>query len=322
MDGKHGGEGPVADEEGVAVMGGKFRVGARDYAGGATGSDVDHRTHGVGEIFPPLLGGRSPTAFTSGNAVIDTGGAVPWGSDVPFHVGIVDEEFAVAVQGKVDRVAVAHVQDFTFLAVRADLENPTAGSLPISIVPVGVILQEVVVLPVIPDAGLLVFRGLSHVSRYDVEAFAVRRDHDGVRSVFAAPIHRGNDFSRSQIAVGQDLGPTQDAIAHHVKVVEGVEHTPLGGLYVELLDLAFVEGLAWLGNLDREGAGASLVGDGQTSLVIEGHSYPGAILPLVYLVDEVHFEARRYVESRGGILNRLFQWRQLALAKGVRQRKR
>ena len=255
-------------------MGGKFRVGSRDYAGGATGSDVDHRTNGVGEVFPPLLGGRSPTAFTSGDAVVDTGGAIPRSTDVPFHVGIVDKEFAVAVQGKVDWVAVAHVQEFTFLAVRADLEYPTSGCFPISIVPVGVILQEVVVLPVIPDAGLLVFRGLSHVSRYDVEAFAVRRDHDGVRSVFAAPIHRGNDFSRSQIAVGQDFGPTQDAIAHHVKVVEGVEHTPLGGLYVELLDLAFVEGLARLWNLDGEGAGTSLIGDGQASFAVKGHRYP------------------------------------------------
>ncbi len=70
---------------------GELRVGTGDHAGRATGADVDHRTHGVRKIFAPFLGGGSPTAFPSRNAMIDTRGPVPWGSDVPFHVRIVDE---------------------------------------------------------------------------------------------------------------------------------------------------------------------------------------------------------------------------------------
>ena len=72
-------------------MGRELRVSTGDHAGRATGADIDHRTHGIREIFAPFLGGGSPTAFPSGNAMVDTRGPVPWGSDVPFHVRIVDE---------------------------------------------------------------------------------------------------------------------------------------------------------------------------------------------------------------------------------------
>ena len=60
----HGGEGPVADKESIPVMGWECSFGTRDYAGRATGPDVDDRANGVGEVFAPLLGSCAPTAFT------------------------------------------------------------------------------------------------------------------------------------------------------------------------------------------------------------------------------------------------------------------
>ena len=206
--------------------------------------------------------------------MVDTGGAIPGSSDVPFHVGIVYEELAVAVQGEVNRVAVAHVEDFPFLTVGADFQDPTPGGLASSVVSIGIVLQKVVVLPVITNAGLLILRQAGHVSRYDVEAFAVGRDYDGVWSVFPAPIHWGNDLRGAQVAVVQHLGPAQDAVAHHIEMIESVEHPPLGRLDVELPDCAFVEILTRLGNLNGEGARSSLVRYGKPALAIKGHRYP------------------------------------------------
>ena len=91
VDRVHGGKGPVAYKQGVAVMGGKFRICPSDYTGGATGADVDHRAHCIGKVFTPLLGGRPPAAFTTGNTMVDASGPIPGSPDIPFHIRVVNE---------------------------------------------------------------------------------------------------------------------------------------------------------------------------------------------------------------------------------------
>ena len=178
-------------------MGGKFRVGPGDHTGGATGADVDHRAHRIGKVFAPLLGGRTPAAFTTGNTMVDASGPIPGSTDIPFHIRVVNEELTIAVQGEVNRVTVAHVHNLTFLAVRAHFHDPSAWSLTSFVVPIGIVLQKVIVFPVVPNAGLLVFRGGGVVARYDVKIFPVRRDNNGVRAMFASSIHLRQEFSRS-----------------------------------------------------------------------------------------------------------------------------
>ena len=107
---------------------------------------------------------------------------------------------------------------------------------------------------------------------------------------------------------------------HHVEVIEGVEHPVQGGLYVELLDLGFIECLSWLGDFDQECTGPSLVGYCQATVAIKGHDYPRTILLLVHLVNKVDDEARLHVEASRRILDRFFQRRQLVLPKCAGQR--
>ena len=163
---------------------------------------------------------------------------------------------------------------------------------------IGVVLQEAVIFPVIPNAGLLVLGDTGHISGYDIQAFAVRGDHQGMGTMLATTLHRRNDFRGAQFAVLQHLGPRQGIVAHHVEVVEGVEHAVQRRLNVKLLDLAFIEILSWNGNLYQEGPGPSLIRYRQATIAIKSHRYPGTILFLVHLVDQVHAEAGLHIETR------------------------
>ena len=93
---------------------------------------------------------------------------------------------------------------------------------------------------------------------------------------------------------------------HHVEVIEGEEHPVQGGLYVELLDLVFIECLSWLRDFDQERTGSPLVGYCQATFVIKGHDYPRTILLLVHFINKVDDEARLHVEASRRILDLFF----------------
>ena len=85
----------------------------------------------AGSLVPEAVVAAAPAEVRTGHHVVDQRPDVPGRPDVPFHVRIVYEEFAIAVQGKVDRVAVAHVQDSRSLPSGLTLRTQPPGALPL-----------------------------------------------------------------------------------------------------------------------------------------------------------------------------------------------
>ena len=54
--------------------------------------------------------------------------------------------------------------------------------------------------------------------------FSVRGHNNGVWAMFSATSHFSEEFCGTQGAIGKYFGTGELAVAHHVKVVKGVEH--------------------------------------------------------------------------------------------------
>ena len=183
-------------------------------------------------------------------------------------------------------------------------------------------LEQHVVLHVLLDARVLVLRHPRHVPADDVEALAVLGDDRGVRTMLAAALQFRNHFFGADGAIGRDRGSRQRTKPDRVEVVKGEEETLHGLLQIQLGDVLLRELLPDLRDRHAEHARPALVRDDQATLLVEDQRDPGAVLFLVDLVDQLGREAGLKVQARGRILDRFFQWRQLVLPKGARQRER
>ena len=116
--------------------------------------------------------------------MIHTGGAVPGGSHVPFHIGIVDKHLSITIEGKVAGVAVAHVDHFPVGPVGIEADDPSAGCLSVTIMTIGVVLQKNIVFLVGGDAGSLKGWVAGVIAGYKVEACTIFGNDEGVRTMF------------------------------------------------------------------------------------------------------------------------------------------
>ena len=127
MNGIHRAERPVADVERPLVLFRELRAIAEGRAHGRARADVDQGRQAIGIAGGPLAGAAAPAEFAAAGRMVHSRGAIPRRSKIPFHVGVVDEEFAVGVEGHVIGVAVARAPDLPGLPLGVGADDVAAG---------------------------------------------------------------------------------------------------------------------------------------------------------------------------------------------------
>ena len=184
----------------------------------------------------PLAGAVAIAELGAAGDVQDAGGPIPGRIDVPLHVGVVREQLAVAVEGDVERVAVAHRDELPLLPVRADAADVAAGGLLAGHEAAAVdhARQEVVLAPDLRHqraGGLGQVRG---IAGHDVERLAVGREDHRVRAVLAPAVELAQrlDLVEPVVAVGvadavEPAVVPPAAVDDHVEAIERPEQ-PVG----------------------------------------------------------------------------------------------
>ena len=138
MDRVHRAERPVAGEQRLLVLLRKRRAVAEGNADRRPGADVDERRQAVGKRGRPLAAAAPPAQVAAAGRMVDPRGAVPGSAEIPLHVGVVQEEFAVGIEGHVVGVAIPGRPDFPRPAVGIGARHVTAGGEQANGMPVGV----------------------------------------------------------------------------------------------------------------------------------------------------------------------------------------
>ena len=197
--------GPIADEKGILILCGKFGSVPEAYAGGGTGTHVNHGAKGITAIIHEFTGTRAPPELGSVDDVVYPRGAVPGGVHVPFHIRIIGEDFSFPVDCGVVLVAESGGKHFPGFPLGIDLGNMSEWSL-------GAfheILQgwkELVFGPQFRDSGMaVILRQLGLVAHHHVEVLAIRSKQDRVRTVLSSGCGEfpdGDDLVELVVLVG------------------------------------------------------------------------------------------------------------------------
>ena len=247
----------------------------------------------------PFAGAGAPTEVGAGGAVVDAGGAIPGGADVPFHVGVVGEEVAGGVEGDVELVAEAVAEEFDVGAVRVHGADEAAGGEEAAGVAVGVphAGEEVVFGPEGGGAGAVDAGGeLGVVAAVEVDAFAIGAEGHGVEAVLTAAVHGDEFFGFVVLVVGVGVGEAVEAVVfavfvdHDVEGAVGVEEA-VGFAHFDGEFFGFEGGGGADGGQGHAVEGAVLVGGDEAPFVVEGEGDPGALLFLGDDVELFDFEA-------------------------------
>ena len=264
VDRVHRAEGPVADVESPLVLLRKLRAVAEGHAHRRSRSDVDQGRQAVGKTGWPLAAAAPPAQFTPAGRMVHSGGPIPRRAKVIFHVGVVDEEFAVGVERHVVGIAVATAPDLPRFAiavrahhVAARRENPDGMTVGVPhprdqlvFVPVGWKTARAIggqfhpTLRGTDTAKRLRLRDvldleghLRVVAADDDELRAVGGQEDVVRAVLTAAVERAELFDRVErvvlVRVGDAIEPAAwTAVADHIERVERPEQ-PLGPAHLD-----------------------------------------------------------------------------------------
>ena len=232
MEGVERAIGPVGGEEGALVFGGEFGAGAEDGARGRAGADVDHGGKAVGVVSGPATGAAAPTVIAGVDDVVDARGNVPRRTLVPFHVGVVGEEFAVLVEGDVELVAETESEELDGFALRVHAADVAAGGVFAFGVAASVphAREEMIFIPA-DGAGFVQVGGkIGVIAVGEVDGLAVGREREGVRAVLTAKalgLAEELDLVELIVAVGvahaPDAAAIGDLVDHDVEAVESVE---------------------------------------------------------------------------------------------------
>ena len=301
VDGIHGAVGPVHDVERILVFGGEFRAIAELDASGAAGADVEHGRHAVRVVGGEFSGTIPEAEVRPGNGVTDAGGAVPRQSDVPFHIAVVTEKLSVLVEGDVVGVAEAHADEFPGFAVEVGFGDPAGGGHDVRVVSAGIghAGDELVFSPDFGHAGGFGVGDFGEVPGHDVEAFAIRSQHNGVWAVLATTVHLPQEdfFVELVISIGvaQPEKATPVAVAHQIERIVGVEQAlGFAGFGGEQLHI----GLGPVLQGDAVEA-AFLIPRDKTLFVINRQTDPRSLGGFGDVVDDFGFEAREHLQVFG-----------------------
>ena len=80
-------------------MGAEFDSGRRGQ------TDVERRWERFGKIIWEFRGSATPAEISPGNNMIHAIGPIPRGTDIPFHVSIESEHFAIRIESNVEGIA-------------------------------------------------------------------------------------------------------------------------------------------------------------------------------------------------------------------------
>src|SRR5207248_8123922 len=92
---------PVVDVKGLLIFGRELGAVAERYAGRRAGADVNRGGQTIRIIRRPFAGAIAPAELGSAGAEANPRRPIPGSIEIPFHVSVVREQVAVAVEGRV-----------------------------------------------------------------------------------------------------------------------------------------------------------------------------------------------------------------------------
>src|SRR5258708_2144876 len=97
-------------------------VGAKLNPGGRSQADVERRRERIWKVIRVFCGPPPPSKVCSGYDVVNAIGPIPGRSDIPFHIGVKGEHFAICVERNVEWIAETTGKKFEgrSIAIRAD----------------------------------------------------------------------------------------------------------------------------------------------------------------------------------------------------------
>ena len=204
VDGAELAETPIADKQGVLILPGKFRAVAERDPGRRAGADVRDRPKAVERVGGPLARTVAEAELRPADDVVDARGSIPRFADVPLHVGVVGEQFVVAIERDIERVPQPGRDQLPLPAVRVGAGDPTLRGQRVVHETGRDAGREVVLAPVERDSGGIDLRQLGRVAADHVERLAVGREGDRVHSVLAAALDLPKQlhFVETVVAVG------------------------------------------------------------------------------------------------------------------------
>ena len=297
MDGIHRPIGPIVDEESVLIFAGEFSSGSDNNASRAAGANIGGGRKSVGVVAGPFPSSRTPTGIESTDRMINAGGAIPGRTNVPFHIGIEGEEFAILIKGGIEFIPESVGDHFNLLGIRISLENETTRSELSSGVAIGVphAGKEMIFRPSEGRAGTIQFcRHIGMVSEDEVERFSVGAGDDAMESMLATALEFAEKFFFIELAVIVGVAQTIEPVLPLLFVLEDVEGVEDVTEAVGSFDLGLE--LFDLGCRIRKGDAiepAVLISRDEAALRINRHGDPRALLGLRHGVEFFGGKARK-----------------------------
>ena len=296
VDGIHGAVGPVVAIERTLILRGEFGTCAEYATGGRAWADVHTGGQAVFIICRPLATAAAPAEVRTAHAMVHACGAIPRRADVPFHVRIVGDHFAVRVESEVELIAEAHAEDLDRLRVPIGFANVAAGreDAPRVAIRIPHAWEDVIFTPKAHHLARLldIVWELGVIAAVEVDAAAIGRDLHGVRAMFATALHGAQILRRVERAIALVLHPPETWLAvgrgllvvHHVERVVRIEQTVRAADGAgDLLDLRLVTRTD--GRNGHAIEAAVLVAAENATLRIRGHAHPGTLVRLWHVVD-------------------------------------
>src|SRR5687768_119235 len=106
---------PIEREHGFLILRRKLCAVAKDQACRRPGSDVVHRRKIVRVPLRPFSGAIAPAEFAPANRMTNSRGPIPRRVEIVFHIGVIREEFAIAIESGVENISITGGIDFKIL---------------------------------------------------------------------------------------------------------------------------------------------------------------------------------------------------------------
>ena len=145
---------PVADEQRALILRGEFCTGPEGDSRRRPLADINDSAQTVRIICRPFSSPGTPPEFRTAGHMIHTRRSIPWRTDVPFHICVVSEKFAVWIECNVVLIAKSAGDQLPVLTIGADLSNPATRSQDADCMTSGIphAWQQLVFIPVAWDS--------------------------------------------------------------------------------------------------------------------------------------------------------------------------
>ena len=238
----------------------------------------------------------------------DARGAVPGGVEVILHVRVIGEQFAVAIQRRIEHIAEARGEDFKLSPIGRHAIDDAARAHRVAHETPAIrhARQQMVFAPEVRHGrSRSERRGFGAVAAHQVQAFAIRGEQHRMHAMITACIHLAQQFHFIQIAIAfavrdavQAAGDLALVIVHaHIQRAKGPQHAvDPADRRRKLFHILGIERLAcrrW-----REAIQPAVLITGEDApLVIHTQVHPGTLLHAGNRVEQFHFETLRHFQT-------------------------